>query len=202
LLAQLHPDDPAIDRDTATTVWQAILGQPGRQILLAELDGAVVGSIDCMTMANLTRGARPYVLVENVVVDAAHRRRGIASRLLDEAIEIGRAAGAGKVQLATGAGPAAEALYVRAGFTERAQGVAPPDVPGGNAPSTTALKRNPVRQRSTNRAGGANAVTRSAAQRAVVGSAASWGFGLTRARAVGAPSSRRTARRPAAGSRA
>jgi ribosomal protein S18 acetylase RimI-like enzyme len=123
LLAQLHPRDPALDAATATPTWRAILAQPGRAILLAELDGDVVGSIDCMTMANLTRGARPYVLVENVVVDAAHRRRGVATRLLEEAVAIGRAAGACKVQLVTGAGPGAEALYTAAGFTERAQGL-------------------------------------------------------------------------------
>jgi hypothetical protein len=83
LLAPLHPRDPELDATTASTTWAAILGQPGRAILLAELDDAVVG----------------------------------------EAVAIGRAAGACKVQLATGAGPGAEALYVSAGFTERAQGL-------------------------------------------------------------------------------
>jgi ribosomal protein S18 acetylase RimI-like enzyme len=123
LLAQLHPADPELAATVATSAWQTMLVQPGRQILLAELDDATVGSIDCMTMANLTRGARPYVLVENVVVDSAHRRRGIATQLLNEAVAIGRSIDACKIQLATGAGPTAEALYVSAGFTERAQGL-------------------------------------------------------------------------------
>lgn len=56
--------------------------------------------------------------VSNVSVAPAHARRGIAGRLLGEALEAARAAGMRRAQLAVhGANAAALALYRKHGFT-------------------------------------------------------------------------------------
>ena len=70
-----------------------------------------------MVVPNLTRDARPYALVENVVTRADCRRQGHASACLARAVEIARDAGCYKVMLMTGARDAGTlAFYRRAGF--------------------------------------------------------------------------------------
>ena len=63
LLGELH-DPPDSVADAA--VWSAMLAQPSRTILLAELDGTPAGTADMWVMPNLTYGARPRASVENV----------------------------------------------------------------------------------------------------------------------------------------
>ncbi|SFP20146.1 hypothetical protein SAMN05660464_2465 [Geodermatophilus dictyosporus] len=82
LHAQLHPELPPCDGDTAGRVWAALTATPGRVVLVAEVAGAVVGTADLAVMANLGHVGEPYPLVENVVVDAAHRRSGVGRVLL------------------------------------------------------------------------------------------------------------------------
>jgi GNAT superfamily N-acetyltransferase len=93
LLAQMNPDDVRPSADAAATTWQRMREQPGRCVLVAVDGDRVVGSADCMIIENLTRGARPYMLIENVVVDASHRRRLVGTKLLDTAVERARQAG-------------------------------------------------------------------------------------------------------------
>lgn len=99
LYADLHPDDPALSREQAVQVWQEIIGQSGRTVLIALRDGLAVGTVDCITVPNLTRGGRSFMLVENVVVAASARRQGIAGRLFDALIDLARSAGCYKLQL-------------------------------------------------------------------------------------------------------
>ena len=51
---------------------------------------------------NLSRGARPYGVIENVVTDAAHRQRGLGRAVLHAALAKAWAANCYKVLLATG----------------------------------------------------------------------------------------------------
>jgi len=123
LFAELHPDDPAPSAQAAASAWQAIEGQSGRTVLLAESDGAVVGTVDCATLPNLTRGARSFMLVENVVVAAGHRRSGVGAALMEAALALARQAHCYKVQLLSRASrEAAHAFYESLGFRPAAQG--------------------------------------------------------------------------------
>ncbi len=85
--------------DRVAQAWAVTLATPGRAVLLAEVDGTPAGTIDVTVLANTARQGRPYLLVENVVVAAARRRRGVARSLLAEAERRGRAAGCYKLQL-------------------------------------------------------------------------------------------------------
>lgn len=123
LYAELHPDDPPVSSESAAVVWRQIAEQRGRTVLVAELDGVVAGTADCTVLPNLTRGARPLMLIENVVVAAAFRRAGIGRALLAAAVTAARSAGCYKLQLLSRSDRrAAHAFYESCGFQALAQG--------------------------------------------------------------------------------
>ncbi len=122
LYVELHSQDPRPSPAAAFEVWRRILAEPNRTVLVAEVEGVVVATVDCLIVANLTRGQRPYLLIENVVVAAAHRRRGIGAQILEAAAELARSAGCYKAQLVAGDGADVRAFYLSCGFTAVARG--------------------------------------------------------------------------------
>ena len=82
VLSQLHPLDPPLDSrsDSIQSAWEEMQRQPHRALLVAEVAGRVVGTIDWYLTPNLTHGGRPYGTIENFVVDSSHRRRGVGTR--------------------------------------------------------------------------------------------------------------------------
>ena len=85
--------------DDVKRVTVEILAMPGHQLLVAEEDGTVVGTTVLLIVPNLSHGALPWAIIENVVVDREYRRRGIGKLLMDHAIDCARRAGFYKVQL-------------------------------------------------------------------------------------------------------
>ncbi|TMK38050.1 MAG: GNAT family N-acetyltransferase [Actinobacteria bacterium] len=63
----------------AARIWESILGQDGRFILVAEVAGEILGTADLLIVANLTHELRPWAIVEHVVV-APHEERSDAHR--------------------------------------------------------------------------------------------------------------------------
>jgi GNAT superfamily N-acetyltransferase len=120
LLAGLQ-DPPTVIADV--DVWRAILAQPGRALLIAEVDGAAAGTADLIVSPNLTHGGRPHALVENVVVAPSHRRDGIGRALMDDVERRARDAGCYRIQLLS-ANPRTEAhaFYGSCGYERSAQG--------------------------------------------------------------------------------
>ena len=118
LYQHLHPTDaPLPARDELDALWRRILADPQLHYLVAEVDGQLVASCTLAVIANLTRGARPYAVVENVVTHAAFRRRGVAKALLRDAIARAWQAGCYKVMLLSGTErEAAHTLYESIGF--------------------------------------------------------------------------------------
>jgi len=96
-------------------LWESILQDPGQNYLVAEADGRIVSSCVMVVIRNLTRGASPYALIENVVTHPNYRKRGIGTRLLKRAQEMARDMGCYKVMLLTGRKEAI-AFYENAGF--------------------------------------------------------------------------------------
>ena len=80
-----------------------IHADPDHHLIVCDLDGEIVSACACVVVPNLTRNARPYALIENVVTRADCRGRGHASACLARAQEIARAAGCYKIMLLTGA---------------------------------------------------------------------------------------------------
>jgi GNAT superfamily N-acetyltransferase len=87
------------------------------RVLVGEVDGRVITSCMLVIVPNLTRGGRPFGLIENVVTDSGHRRQGHGLAILRRALRCAWDAGCYKVMLLTGS-KREETLrfYEQAGF--------------------------------------------------------------------------------------
>lgn len=117
LYTHLH-DNPIPEKcDKVAAVWKAILQDAAHHIVVAEMDGTLVSSCVCVIVPNLTHEQRPYALIENVVTDAAYRKRGLASACLDYAKELALRENCYKMMLMTGAKDAQTLhFYERVGY--------------------------------------------------------------------------------------
>ncbi len=117
LYRHLHPADEPLSEDRKRDVWQAMLAQSGFACLVGVYDNRLVSSCCVAILPNLTRGGRPYALIENVVTHSAFRRRGFARAVLGEALHRAWAAGCYKAMLLSGSKRAeAHRLYESCGF--------------------------------------------------------------------------------------
>ena len=75
-----------------------------------------------VVVPNLTRGCRPYGLIENVVTHGAHRGAGHGKAVLEAALQHAWRQGCYKVMLMTGRkDPAIQQFYCNAGFDPQAK---------------------------------------------------------------------------------
>lgn len=84
-----------------------------------------VGTAAMVLMPHLTYDCHPSAFIEAVVVAYAHRRRGVARLLVQQALDDARAASCRKVQLLSHkrhADDGAHELYRRLGFAAEAEG--------------------------------------------------------------------------------
>lgn len=102
LYAQLHPNDPRLDATHAAAVWARLIRSEETTVLVARMGHAVAGTCTLTIVPSLTRGGRSYAIIENMVTDAAKRRRGIGRALLDAAVGRAWEAGCYKATLASG----------------------------------------------------------------------------------------------------
>jgi GNAT superfamily N-acetyltransferase len=118
LYRHLNPHDaPLPPRPEVDALWHEIMADPKLHYVVAEADGHLVATCTLTVVPNLTRGTRPYGLVENVVTHADYRRRGLGTAVLRRAFEIAWDAGCYKVMLLTSAkDPGVLPFYEQAGF--------------------------------------------------------------------------------------
>lgn len=122
LYRQLNPGDPVLDAAAAKQVWSALLTSGFTTIFVADAAGLLVSSCTLAIVPNLSRGARPYGVIENVVTDADHRRRGLGRAVLHAALDEAWKADCYKVLLATGSKRESTLrFYEGAGFTRDAK---------------------------------------------------------------------------------
>lgn len=95
-----------------------MVGSPATAVLVARDGGGRIVGMLTLVVFRLPTGVR--ALVEDVVVDADHRRQGIAEALTQEAVARARSAGARNVDLTSRPSrEAANRLYQRMGFVLR-----------------------------------------------------------------------------------
>lgn len=103
LYVHLHDSDaPLPERAVVEGVWRKLTENPDCLYYGCFVDGTLVSSCAVTIIPNLTRGCRPYGIIENVVTHVAHRRRGYAKAVLRQALEDAWAANCYKVMLLTG----------------------------------------------------------------------------------------------------
>ncbi len=101
LLEQLNPDDPK-SLGTHEAVYNRIINTRGLDIIIASKSNEIIGCIYLNIIPNLTRGARPYALIENVVTDQNHRRQGIGKKMMKNVIDRAWREDCYKIMLLTG----------------------------------------------------------------------------------------------------
>jgi ribosomal protein S18 acetylase RimI-like enzyme len=94
------------------------LDEPHTIVLVAEKDGEVLGYIYAGVEGNDYMSLRgPAGVLQDIIVDPAHRGQGIGRMLLDAALEALKIRGAPQVVLSTAErNPEAQRLFLRAGF--------------------------------------------------------------------------------------
>ncbi len=123
LYQHLMADDAKPELKMAQGVFQQFHAYPGSAILIGEIDGVLGASCSLVVVPNLTRGGKPYGVIENVVTHIDFRKRGIGKQILQAACEAAWTAGCYKVMLMTGS-KKRETLnfYIGAGFEQSKTG--------------------------------------------------------------------------------
>ena len=119
LYVHLNPDDARCSPEDAVVVLDRLLCYKGSGVLVGTIRDALVTTCTLVVIPNLTRGGRPYALIENVVTHADHRGVGYGRTILNAAVERAWEAGCYKVMLITGSKkPSTLAFYEAAGFDQ------------------------------------------------------------------------------------
>jgi len=87
--------------DDYRRVLAEICAAPGHELLVAEDQGQVVGTMVLLIVPNLSHGACPWALVENLVIGHEQRRRGLGRLLMDYAMARARDAGCCRIVLSS-----------------------------------------------------------------------------------------------------
>jgi len=97
---------------------------PRQTLLVAEMGGRVVGTLQLSILPNLTYGGRRRAQVEGVRIATSARGGGIGRGLMDRAKQLARDAGCHMLQLTTNRQrPRAVHFYERLGFVDSHHGL-------------------------------------------------------------------------------
>lgn len=130
LLELLADDDLGRNRDGVGSTdpvyaqaFEAIDRDPNQLLLLAELDGRVIGMLQLSFIPGLSRRGATRANIEAVRVDSAQRSRGIGRWLIAQAIDEARRRGCKMAQLTSDKRRTqAHAFYGRLGFAASHEG--------------------------------------------------------------------------------
>ncbi|GLX68699.1 GNAT family N-acetyltransferase [Paenibacillus glycanilyticus] len=113
----LNADDPRLQAGDVQDIWQQIQQDSNMYYLVADVNGRIAAACVLILIPNLTRGARPYGLIENVVTHPDFRRQGHGTEVLQKALEIAWEHHCYKVMLLTGSKEDGTlTFYEQAGF--------------------------------------------------------------------------------------
>jgi GNAT superfamily N-acetyltransferase len=125
ILAMLADDEIAESRESAsvsdeyTAAFAAMAKEVYNRMLLAEIDGKIVGSLQLVFIPGVSRNGSKRALIESVRVKSAMRGQNVGTALMKEAIRIARENGCKLVQLDSDLRrPRAHLFYRRLGFVQ------------------------------------------------------------------------------------
>lgn len=110
--------DPVYER-----AFDAIDRDPNQHLLVAEIDGRVIGMLQITFIPGLSRRGSTRANIEAVRIDSGLRSRGIGAWLIDQAIALAHARGCRMAQLTSDKRRTqAHAFYGRLGFVASHEG--------------------------------------------------------------------------------
>lgn len=124
LFGCMHPEDGLVNYEKILEVFEQIELDSRRVILVAEESSkGIIGTIDFFYVPNLTREARPWGGVENLVVHPDERRQGIGGALIQTVVNLAKAVDCYKIQLVShNSRVEAHRLYDEMGFSAPVRG--------------------------------------------------------------------------------
>lgn len=102
LYRMLNPDDPELDPTEVRDQWEDMLANDDFEVLVVEHHDRLVATCVLSIAPNLTRGGRPWAVVENVVTHEDYRGEGFGSQCLEYAATLAAERDCYKVMLLTG----------------------------------------------------------------------------------------------------
>jgi len=116
------PDNPVLD--SHRKAFADISALPGCEVIVAEEDDQVIGTSMLTIVPNLSHNGKPWIIVENVVVDNKFRRTGAGKLLMDYIKEKALETGCCKIQLMSDKRRTEEAhkFYKAIGYNATAEG--------------------------------------------------------------------------------
>jgi len=102
LYEHLHAsDEPLPDRAAVGALWQDIQENPLLKYFGGFTDDKLISTCTLTIIPNLTRGCRPYGVIENVVTHSDFRRKGFGRSVLNHALSYAWSRHCYKVMLMT-----------------------------------------------------------------------------------------------------
>lgn len=123
LYQHLTEGDERASPQVAESRLHALNALPGSAVLVGYVSGRLISSCTLVVIPNLTRGGRPFGLIENVVTHSAMRGQGYGKAILAAAVDRAWAEDCYKVMLLSGSENAGTmAFYRAAGFEQSKTG--------------------------------------------------------------------------------
>ena len=99
----LIPNDLKEDPERHKAVWKTIMAnQDIYRYIVAEEDGVILSTCNIAIVPNMTRSARSYAVIENVITNPDTRRRGLGRKTINMALDFAKEKGCYKVMLLSG----------------------------------------------------------------------------------------------------
>lgn len=90
LLKQLHPKDKPLTLKESKNIFAQLTKNNNYYLLVAEINNKIVGTLYLVIIPNLTRGARHWAQIENIIVDEKWRRKEIGRKLIEYAVNLAK----------------------------------------------------------------------------------------------------------------
>lgn len=118
LYRTLHPNDENIINQSILENFDEMQRNPHfTKYFVIELSDKIIASCCISVIPNLTRGGKPYAVIENVITDPDYRRNGYGTKIMKHAIDYARQSNCYKVMLLSNAKrKAAHQFYEKLGF--------------------------------------------------------------------------------------
>ena len=132
IVAMLADDALGVTREVMTeplpasyyAAFDALDRDPNNRLLIAEINGEIVGTLQITFIHGLSRQGAKRALIEAVRVASLHRGKGFGEQIIREAVEMARREGCAMVQLTTDKSRKdAHRFYERLGFVASHEGM-------------------------------------------------------------------------------